>query len=201
MVKRILFIGGSPCSGKSTVAERISEEYGAHYFKVDDFLGELLKNAAEKGFSACKGISAMSPDEIWLREPQIQCDEEFLIYDEISEQIFGKLGGIDAEPVVTEAAAYTPQIMAKRGIKEYICIVPTPDFQVSRYREREWVKLVLEGCSDKQKAFDNWMKRDMLFAEQVRAECEKLGFPCIVNDGTRSRDEIFRIVKEMFKLG
>ena len=38
MSRRVLFIGGSPCSGKSTVAERISKEYGAYYFKVDDFL-------------------------------------------------------------------------------------------------------------------------------------------------------------------
>ena len=40
--KRILFIGGSPCSGKSTVAERIAKEYSAYYFKVDDFLDDFL---------------------------------------------------------------------------------------------------------------------------------------------------------------
>ena len=49
MKKRVLFIGGSPCSGKSTVAERISKEYGAYYFKVDDFLDEFINIAAEKG--------------------------------------------------------------------------------------------------------------------------------------------------------
>ena len=32
MSKKVLIIGGSPCSGKSTVAERISKEYGAYYF-------------------------------------------------------------------------------------------------------------------------------------------------------------------------
>lgn len=37
MNKRVLFIGGSLCSGKSTVAERISKEYSSYYFKVDDF--------------------------------------------------------------------------------------------------------------------------------------------------------------------
>ncbi|MBR6070727.1 MAG: hypothetical protein IKP78_09080 [Ruminococcus sp.] len=199
-MRKILFIGGSPCSGKSTVAERLSQEYGAHYFKVDDLLGELIKVSADRGCPVCASISAMSPDEIWLREPQIQCDEEFFIYDELSEAVFERLCGISADFIVTEGAAFTPRIMAKRGITNYIAIVPTPDFQVSRYREREWVKFVLEGCSDKQRAFDNWMKRDILFAEQVKAECEELGFPCIVNDGTRSRDEIFRIVQEFFQL-
>lgn len=31
----IYYIGGSPCSGKSTVAEMIAEKYGFHYYKVD----------------------------------------------------------------------------------------------------------------------------------------------------------------------
>lgn len=34
----IYFIGGSPCSGKSTVTEILSKKYDLYYFKVDDFL-------------------------------------------------------------------------------------------------------------------------------------------------------------------
>ena len=88
MNKRVLFIGGSPCSGKSTVAERISKEYGAYYFKVDDFLDEFTRSAAKKGYPASKNSVTMTPDEIWMREPLIQCEDEFLIYDEISELVF-----------------------------------------------------------------------------------------------------------------
>lgn len=33
------YIGGSPCSGKSTIAEIPSKRYDLYYFKVDDFLG------------------------------------------------------------------------------------------------------------------------------------------------------------------
>ena len=46
MKKRVLFIGGLPCSGKSTVAERLSEEYGAYYFIVDDFVDTFIQIAA-----------------------------------------------------------------------------------------------------------------------------------------------------------
>lgn len=88
MNKRVLFIGGSPCSGKSTIAEQISKKYGAFYFKVDDFLGKFIDIAAEKGYPTCKKIVTMTPDEIWMREPLIQCEDEFLIYDEISESVF-----------------------------------------------------------------------------------------------------------------
>lgn len=200
MNKRVLFIGGSPCSGKSTIAERISKEYGAFYFKVDDFLGEFIDIAAEKGYPTCKKIVAMTPEEIWMREPLIQCEDEFLIYDEISESVFKYLEKIDADFIVTEGAAYTPNVMEKYRKKAYISIIPTPDFQISHYKEREWVSYILEGCSDKQQAFNNWMKRDILFAKQVKAACEEHFVPCIVNDGLRSQDEMFRIVQELFSL-
>ena len=198
MSKKVLFIGGSPCSGKSTVAELISKEYDAFYFKVDDYLGELIAAAAEQGKSACAGVSGLSADGNWLREPHIQCDEEFRIYDEIAPFVFDKIGELSSGLVIAEGAAYTPQVMKTYGAEKYITIVPTPDFQISHYREREWVKYVLAECSDKEKAFDNWMKRDILFAEQVRAECEKLGIPCIVNDGTKTIDELYRCVKTAF---
>ena len=44
----IYFIGGSPCSGKSTVAEILAEKYDLYYFKVDDFLEEYTKMAPRK---------------------------------------------------------------------------------------------------------------------------------------------------------
>lgn len=116
MSKKVLIIGGSPCSGKSTVAERISKEYGAYYFKVDDFLDEFINIAAEKGRPICKNSTRMTPNEIWMREPSIQCEDEFHIYDEISELIFERLEKVDADNIVTEGAAYTPRIMKIIGI-------------------------------------------------------------------------------------
>lgn len=181
MDKRILFIGGSPCSGKSTVAERISEEFGAYYFKVDDYLDEFMKISAERGRPVCKKALTMTSDEI-------------------SELVFEHLKKIDADFIVTEGAAYTPDVMKKYGYGEYITIVPTPDFQIQHYKEREWVPFILKDCSDKQQAFDNWMERDILFAERVKEECEKNSVPCIVNDGLTGPDEMFELVKALFDL-
>lgn len=200
MSKRILFIGGSPCSGKSTAAELISKEYGAYYFKVDDHLGELIAAAAAQGKAACAGISGLSADGNWLREPRIQCEEEFRIYGETAPFIFDKIGEISAELIITEGAAYTPQVMKAYGAENYIAIIPSPEFQISHYKQRKWVKYVLAECSDKEKAFDNWMQRDILFAQQVKAECEKMGIPCMVNDGTKTVEELYQWVKTAFGL-
>lgn len=198
MNKRILFIGGSPCSGKSTIAEMLSKEFGALYYKVDDYLGELIEKTAFHGGTACMNVRELSADGIWLREPSIQCEEEFQIYSELAPFILSKIEELDSELIVTEGAAYTPQVMREHNIEKYISIVPTPEFQISHYKEREWVSYVLAECSDKERAFDNWMKRDILFAEQVKSECFKLGVPCLVNDGAKTIEEMYSSVKSAF---
>jgi len=199
MCKTILFIGGSPCSGKSTVAERISREFGAYYFKVDEILGELLDEAAAQGHSACALVRTLSPEENWMRAPFVQCREEFQIYQEIAPLVFHRIDQIQADLIITEGAAYTPQVMAARK-ERYITIVPSPDFQISHYRQREWVPFVLAECTDKEAAFRNWMQRDVLFAKQVQEDCRRSGVPCIVNGGDISEDEMFRQVTELLGL-
>lgn len=52
----------------------------------------------------------------------------------------------------------------------YVCVTPTKEFQIKHYRKREWVPYILEQCSDKEQAFKNWMKRDALFADDVRKQ-------------------------------
>ena len=58
------------------------------------------------------------------------------------------------------------------------------DFNVedllSHYRQKfPWIG------NGKQQAFHNWMERDILFAKQIKAECEENAVPCIVNDGLK----------------
>ena len=75
MSQKLLIIGGSPCSGKSTAAERIAQEYGAYYFKVDDHLDELIKQE-----TACPQSHAVPAKhyKTVLRHPPI-CALAFLI--------------------------------------------------------------------------------------------------------------------------
>ena len=200
MAKEILYIGGSPCSGKSTIAARIAQDYSAYYFKVDDYLIEFVMEAANKGFCACKKAASMNSDQTWLRNPEEQCEEEFEIYKEISELVFDKLNSIEADLIITEAAAYTPEVMKSIDYSHYICMVPSPEFQIYHYKQRSWINEILADCTDKEKAFDNWMQRDILFARQVIEQCENDGIFCYVNDGSKNEDEVYDIIKKQLGL-
>ena len=198
----IYFIGGSPCSGKSTVTEILSKKYDLYYFKVDDFLDKYTKLGASKGYEICTKQETLSLEEIWMREPQLQCDEEFTFYEEIFEFVMDDLRKIDAKGIITEGAAFVPKLMKKIGISKdrYVSITPSEDFQITHYSQREWVPYVLEGCSDKDKAFSNWMGRDVLFAEEVRRQCGQEQYMSIVNDGSIEVDKMVEMVASNFGL-
>ena len=200
MGKNVLFIGGSPCSGKSTVAEKMAKEYGAFYFKVDDHLDELIKTAAQQGNPVCRKIRQLSSDEIWMRDPEIQCREEFRIYSEIAPYLFNRIHEIHADRIITEGAAYTPEVMKNHETGSYIVILAAPEFQMTQYKKREWVSRILADCSEKEAAFGNWMQRDILFARQVKSDCVSLGIPYLMNDGAQSIDRFYQSVKDALGL-
>ena len=195
------FIGGSPCSGKSTVAEIIANRYDLYYFKVDDYLDKYTELGAKKNLEICMKQKVLSPEQIWMREPIIQCKEELQFYEEIFDFLIEELKSISYEGgIVTEGAAYLPELMKQMNVapNRYISITPTKDFQMFHYKKREWVPFVLEGCSDKGKAFENWMERDALFADEVRRQCERENYRSIVNDGTISIEELVDVMIKQF---
>lgn len=67
----LYIIGGSPCSGKSTIAEMIAEKYDFNYFKVDDYLEQYMKKAQEDGKPLSARAMQMSPEETWMRSPPV----------------------------------------------------------------------------------------------------------------------------------
>ena len=185
MYERI-FIGGSPCSGKSTIAEILSRKYGLHYFKVDDHLDKYTRMGAEAGYPICRKQIEMSTEQIWMRTPQVQCEEELQFYEEIFPFILQDLKKLNSGcAVITEGAAYLPNLMKRIGIphNKYIAMVPTEAFQIYHYSKREWVPYVLAECSDPEKAFQNWMERDILFAKEVTQQCSSWDYEILTNNG------------------
>ena len=202
-MKNTYFIGGSPCSGKSTAAEILSREYGLYYFKVDDFLEKYMELGAQDGLPLCKKIAGMSAEQIWMREAQLQCREEFGIYEEIFDYILADLDQLNsANGILTEGAAYVPRLFKRLGLPggRYIAVTPTPEFQIDHYRQRAFVPYVLADCPDKEQAFRNWMYRDILYAQEVRRQCREEGYSVITNDGSIPMDELAGSIAARFGL-
>ena len=197
------FIGGSPCSGKSTITEILAKKYDLYYFKVDDFLDKYIDMGASEGRPVCSRIKCMTPEETWMRDPMVQCQEELSWYREVFDYVCEEINQIqNARGIIAEGAAYLPDLMKAINVphNQYLSITPTKTFQVAHYSQREWVPYVLQDCSDKEKAFENWMERDALFAKDVQLQCKEAGYFSLVNNGEMVIDELVEMVERHFGL-
>ena len=120
-----------------------------------------------------------------MRDPVEMCKELIGFYREIFPFVIEDLRSAAREgPLIAEGIALMPELVvpelpALMGTGpshdvEYVCMVAEASFQVQHFREREWVSLLLDGCYDKEKAFSNWMKREMLFGEYVTQTAQQL---------------------------
>ena len=202
-MNHIYYIGGSPCCGKSTIAEKISKKYGFQYYKPDDFLTEFIEEGVKDGDEWLKYISEMSLDELWLRAPEKMHEEELLTYEKLFPYFMAELDKLNKNtPIITEGAAFLPDLVYKIGVEKtrYICVVPTREFQIYHYSKRLWVNDYLSSCSDKEKAFSNWMERDVLFALSASKQAKEKGYATLVVDGNKGIDENQLFIEKCFEL-
>lgn len=202
-MNKLYIIGGSPCSGKSTVTEELVRRYGLNYFKVDDHLDEYTEHGANDNKEICCKQATATSEEIWMRDPQLQNREELQFYREIFPYLLEDLKNLNCEKgVITEGAAYLPELIG--NIEDfdiqYLAMTPTREFQISHYCERPWIHFVLEGCSNEEQAFSNWMERDVLFAEIVRKQCDIYGYRSIVTDENSDIGKVTEQVEKFFMI-
>ena len=202
--ENIYWIGGSPCSGKSSIAELLCSAFGFAYYKCDDHLERYIKIGADQNIEIMKKYNTMNMDQTWLeRHVEEQVEDEIAFYKEafaiISNDIIKDFGNRD---VVVEGAAILPELIKANHIhvKNYVCMVPTEDFQLENYKKREWVHDYLKPCSNPDLAFENWMARDIRFAERMLEKAKAYDMNYIVVDGSKSIEENYKEVLKAFDL-
>jgi 2-phosphoglycerate kinase len=187
LFSRAYIIGGSPCSGKSTVAERLAAEYDLHYYKVDEHDGVHLQRCQPEQQPVMFKYSQLSWEAIWAQPVTRLLADELAYYHERFPLILADLFQIDPEkPILLEGAAFLPELVKQFAAKpkNVVFMVPTPDFQIQHYRQRPWIKGILDECRDPAQAFAHWMQRDILFGQEVTRQAGECGFPVIRVDGS-----------------
>ena len=190
----LYMIGGSPCSGKSTIASLLARQYQLLHIKLDDLVEKMMSQASEDSQPICLLRQDRNPEEM--------ADEEWRFYEEIFPYVKSYLIKNQNRPLLVEGAGLLPHLVKKLECpaSSYLCLTPTADFQKKHYIQREWVPYVLEGTTNPEQAFENWMQRDILFAQMVRKEAVLLGYPSLVTDGSQSENQTAEEVARLLKL-
>lgn len=198
-----LFIGGSPCSGKSTIAAALAERYNFAYYKIDDYEGEHINRSDSRQHTIMHKWKNPVWDDIWMRPPDIQVSEELQFYEERFSMILEDLHQFsEKDQIITEGAALLPDLMYKANVSvdRAIYLIPTKEFQVEYYSKRSFIKGILSQCSNPEKAFFNWMERDYRFGKKIALQAKSLGYEVILVDGEKTIDENYELVCKHFGL-
>ncbi|MEZ4717017.1 MAG: hypothetical protein R2851_13170 [Caldilineaceae bacterium] len=195
-------LGGSPCSGKSTVAARLVARYGLQAYKVDDYQEAHMAHCTSEQPTMFR-YASMSWDDIWMQPVAQQVDDEFAFYRERFTFILQDLAQMDpARPTLLEGVALLPSLMRQCGVDpaRVLYMVPTASFQLHHYGQRPWIQGILAQCNDPAQAFANWMARDQQFGREVLRQARACGFPTMVVDGGRSLDVTTAYIASIFGL-
>jgi 2-phosphoglycerate kinase len=196
-------IGGSPCCGKSTIAEYLAKEFNFEYYKIDDHEKEHSERCQPDRHPTMFKYSKMCWNEIWMRPVSYQVQELIEYYQERFEMIIEDLEKYDlSKPIILEGAALLPKLVDQYNVKfqNILFMVPTKQFQLNQYSKRKWIHEILNECEDLEQAFSNWMMRDQIFSEKILSEAKVRNYWTILVDGSNSIDENYKKVKDYFKI-
>ncbi|MDQ3657584.1 MAG: hypothetical protein M3457_21215 [Chloroflexota bacterium] len=138
-LSHVLWMGDSPCSGKSTIAALLAERYGLAVYSCDDAVDRHVRLAGSERAPVMHRLSNASRDELWMRPLEQQVGEEIRFYEEECSSILDDLRALPNDRQVSaEGAALMPHLLGGIGVptSRAIWLVPSPSFQCEQYARR-----------------------------------------------------------------
>ena len=197
----VFWLGGSPCSGKSSVGRQLGSA-GFTLYAVDEREDEHLARARPETEPEMSAWRIRDADANWLRPVAEQLEAEMAFYRERFTMILADIAALP-RPLLVEGAALLPDLLHGLGVSpgHAFFMVPTWTFQMEHYSRRPWVEGVLQGCSAPERAFANWMRRDQRFGNAVARRAVELGWPVMRVDGGVGLPLTVLGVRDCFALG
>ncbi|MBE0689229.1 MAG: hypothetical protein IH587_03800 [Anaerolineae bacterium] len=197
----IYWLGGSPCSGKSSIAQRLARDYGLTLYLCDDAMGRHMAQATPDRQPTMARLAGMTPDEIWLEPVEAQVRRVQHFYREEFPLIMADIASLP-RPLIVEGVAAMPELVAALidDPARAIWLVPSAEFQLEHYSRRPWVQEIVGATSDPAQAWANWMARDAAFADRMAAQAATLNLICLRVDGQHDLDAMAGQVTRHFQL-
>ena len=199
----IYWIGGSPWSGKSTIAGRIADKYGFTYYKCDDFTSAHSEKCQADVHPTMHKIKQLLLKDNFSRPVEEQLADTVAFYREEFAMVLADITQMDTDkPILVEGAALLPELVHQhygdriRGV----WVIPTKEFQLEHYAKRMWIHSILKDCDDPGQCFANWMVRDSRFAEFIKGEVHARGLDLIIVDGNTAVEDTQANIEEQFGL-
>jgi len=208
VLSHVLWIGGSPCSGKSTVSHRIAQTYVFIDYHVDAWAENHFARRVAAGDAEAMTFVQMNMDERWVERPiEALVQEAITSWSRNFHLVLEDLLALPKETIIVAEGNFFPEDVAHylSSPHQAIWLVPTDSFCEQGRRQR-WTELarrqklhgVYDEGSDPERRRCNIIARDWQLARYVRGQAETLPLPLLEVDGSRSREDMTELVERHF---
>ena len=185
-LEHVLWIGGAPGSGKTTVATRLMRRHGLRWYGADTATWMHRDRALRAGHAGAHRWEAMTHEERWVRATP----EEMLalsLHAERGPMVVDDLDALPSSPLVVAEGSALPASAVSSGVADRaraVWLLPTPAFQRAQLAARSLPRGPTELY--------------LLLGETIGREAREHDVPVLDVDGSRGPDETLAAVEERF---
>ncbi|WP_067138673.1 AAA family ATPase [Microtetraspora malaysiensis] len=177
----VLWIGGPPGAGKTTVARLIARRRGLRWYNADVHTWEHRDRAIAAGHPAAIRWEAMTPAERWSASPEDMI--AMSLHEERGPMIVDDLRALPAAPLtIAEGTPITPSAAGAEA--RAVWLLPSPEVREARLATRELTPGVVD------------LYRSL--AQVIEKEVVEYGATTLVVDGRRGIEETVADVERIF---
>lgn len=207
-LSHVLWIGGSPCSGKSTISHTIAQIYVFLDYHLDAWSRNHFARRVAAGDAEAKAFLQMSMDQRWVeRSVDMLVQEAVTSWSRDFHLVLEDLLSLPKDNFIVAEGNFFPECITPylSSPNQAIWLVPTDSFCEQGRRQR-WAEQtrrqkrdgVYDEGSDPEQMRRNIIARDCHLAQYVKQQAEALHLPIYEVDGSHSREEMTELVESHF---
>jgi hypothetical protein len=199
----VLWIGGAPNVGKTTLARLLAGKYDLKIYNSD---WHHVREHRDRPGGLPAGWDELTMDQRWVHpSPRELADREIASWTARFPLVMEDLRALpDTRRIVAEGPSLFPWCVAPlvRSARQAIFLVPTPDFRkrvlARRHRDTPLGERPDGRTSDPERARENIAGRDALLSARISASCDELGLRWVRVDGTCDLDDTIALLEQHF---